>query len=153
MHGHGTHPPRAIGFLLGHAARRARGSLERELEPFGLRLQHFMLVMTLARSGPKSQQQLGDWLDVDRTTMVALVDQLESLGYAVREKDPSDRRAYLIDLTEAGRALLPKLRARAKAAERRTMAPLTDAEQETFRELLTKLAVASREEWAARGER
>jgi DNA-binding MarR family transcriptional regulator len=145
--GRGPHAgPPAIGFLLGHAARRARGSLERELEPYGMRLQHFMLAMALTRSGPRSQQQLGEWLGVDRTTMVALVDQLEESGYVVREKDPSDRRAYLISLTDEGRALLPKLRSRAKAAEKRTLAPLDESERELFRALLVKLVTSERPE-------
>jgi DNA-binding MarR family transcriptional regulator len=143
----GHQPPQAIGFLLGHAARRARGSLEEELEPFGLRLQHFMLVMALSRAGARSQQQLGDWLGVDRTTMVALVDQLERHGYATREKDPADRRAYLVELTDEGRALLPKLRSRASAAEKRTLAPLDAQERELFRELLVKLVIGSRGNW------
>ena len=103
-----------------------------------------MLVMSLARSGPKSQAKLGDWLGFDRTTMVALVDQLEAAGYAVREKDPDDRRAYLVGLTDEGRALLPKLKVRAKAAEQRTLEPLTPDEREVFRELLAKLVTAPR---------
>ena len=100
-----------------------------------------MLLMTLARSGPRSQQELGAWNRLDRTTMVALVDQLEAAGYARRERDPADRRAYLVDLTDEGRALLPKLKARAAAAEKQTLSPLSPEERRVFSELLMKLVM------------
>src|SRR5215469_925915 len=47
---------------------------------------------------------LGDMLRVDRTTMVSLVDDLERKGYVVRQRHPRDRRAFLVQPTEAGRA-------------------------------------------------
>jgi DNA-binding MarR family transcriptional regulator len=132
--------PRAIGFLLNKVTRRAGAALEHELEPFDLRLAHFMLLMTLARTGPQNQQRLGARLGFDRTTMVALVDHVEGAGYARRDRDPDDRRAYLVGLTDEARALLPKLRSRVAAAEKVVLAPLEPDEREVFRELLFKLA-------------
>ena len=41
---------------------------------------------------------------VDRTTMVAIVDELEAAGFVDRQRNPEDRRAYALEATDAGRA-------------------------------------------------
>jgi DNA-binding MarR family transcriptional regulator len=46
--------------------------------------------------GSLSQQAIGERLRIDRTTMVALIDDLERGGYVKRERNPHDRRAYVI---------------------------------------------------------
>jgi DNA-binding MarR family transcriptional regulator len=42
-------------------------------------------------------------LPAPHATLVALIDDLERAGYAKRERNPDDRRAYVISLTAAGR--------------------------------------------------
>jgi DNA-binding MarR family transcriptional regulator len=61
--------------------------------------------------GSLSQQAIGERLRIDRTTMVALIDDLERAGYVKRERNPDDRRAYVITLAAAGK------RAQARAEE------------------------------------
>jgi DNA-binding PadR family transcriptional regulator len=42
-------------------------------------------------------------LRIDRTTMVALLDDLEAKGYVARQRHPHDRRAFLVHRTDSGR--------------------------------------------------
>jgi DNA-binding MarR family transcriptional regulator len=42
-------------------------------------------------------------LRIDRTTMVALLDDLEAKGYVARQRHPHDRRAFLVHPTDSGR--------------------------------------------------
>jgi DNA-binding MarR family transcriptional regulator len=88
---------------------------------------------------PMTQKDLSDALGIDRTTMVALLDDLEDKGYAARQRHPHDRRAFLVHPTQAGR------RAQAAAVrildeqQRQFLAPLTAAEREQLAALLKRL--------------
>src|SRR5919202_3962418 len=57
------------------------------------------------------QQELGAKLGIDRSTMVSLIDELESRGLARRQPSASDRRAREIAITPKGRRLLKRARA------------------------------------------
>ena len=60
------------------------------------------MLAVLSELGSVSQQTLADVLAVDRSTMVAFVDELEEKGYVRRGHNPSERRAYAIEFTGAG---------------------------------------------------
>ncbi|MEW1797932.1 MULTISPECIES: MarR family winged helix-turn-helix transcriptional regulator [Streptomyces] len=69
--------------------------------------QHLVLKM-VAEVGPCSQRVLSDELRIDRTVMVGVCDGLEQAGHVRRERDPADRRAYAVTITESGRRLLAR---------------------------------------------
>jgi DNA-binding MarR family transcriptional regulator len=50
----------------------------------------------------RTQIQLAELADLDKTTMVVTVDKLEKAGWAVRRPSSTDRRARIIQVTEAG---------------------------------------------------
>lgn len=110
---------RRLGAALTWAAENAQEVANRALEPLGLTVKHFG-VMTFLRHEAEpdgerrswSQQAIGERLRIDRTTMVALIDDLERAGYVKRGRNRDDRRAYVITLTAAGR----KMQARAEEA-------------------------------------
>ena len=110
---------RRLGAVLGWAAQSAQEVADRALEPLELNVKHFAVLTFLRHEtepdrhgGSLSQQAVGERLRIDRTTMVALIDDLERAGYVKRERNPDDRRAYVITLTAAGR----KMQARAEEA-------------------------------------
>jgi DNA-binding MarR family transcriptional regulator len=74
---------------------------------------------------------------IDRTTMVALVDELERKRLLRRRADSADRRRNVITLTAAGRTTLRDAREIAEALER---GALSEAEAGQLRGLLSKLA-------------
>src|SRR5258706_11628903 len=55
------------------------------------------------RGGPMTQKALADARRIDRTTMVALLDDLQEKGYVTRQRHPHDRRAFLVRPTDSGR--------------------------------------------------
>ncbi len=112
------------------------------LEPLGLHPRHFALLNLLGVEGERSQQALGEVLQIDPSTMVAVVDDLESEGLAERRRNPDDRRAYSVRLTPRGRSQLTRGRRAAKKVEDRVLAPLEPAERKRLLELLHRLAVA-----------
>ncbi len=127
-----------LGALLHRAANGLTGELAARLQPFGLALPHYLLLLKLARAGPLSQMDLGDQACINRTRMVGLLDDLERQRLAERRRDPADRRVYIIHLTEPGRTLLTQARAAQAATEARWLETLTATEQVQFRDLLAR---------------
>jgi DNA-binding MarR family transcriptional regulator len=93
----------------------------------------------VAELEPMTQKALGDRLRIDRTTMVTLLDDLEAKGHVVRERHPSDRRAFLVHPTEAGRAAKERAIAILDQQQRRFLAPLNAAERRQLGTLLKRL--------------
>jgi len=86
-----------------------------------------------------SQQTLSDILVVDRSTMVAFVDELEAKGYVRRGRNPTDRRAYAIELTAPGANAQREAAGLLEDCERHYLDPLTAAERRTLLVLLGRL--------------
>lgn len=97
----------AVGSPLGYLLRVARtGALRLVLPdgtPVGEAHRDFALLSVLAKLGPRSQQQLADYLGINRTVMVKLIDGLEADGLVVRSRNTTDRRSYALAVTDAGR--------------------------------------------------
>jgi DNA-binding MarR family transcriptional regulator len=72
--------------------------------------------------------------------MTSLFDQREAAGLVPRRPGPADRRARQILLTEAGDAALREFGTRLSSVGEKLLAPLTDGEASTFRELLERVA-------------
>ena len=101
----------------------------------------YQVLAAAAREEPGSQLALAQHLGVDRTVMTYLLDSLAEAGLVERRPDPADRRARRIVATERGRVLLDGLGARLRAAEDHLLAGLDDADRQSFRALLQRVAV------------
>ena len=105
----------------------------------GLGGKGFGALIVLVQEGPLSQQRLGERQGIDRTTMVAVVDELERAGFVERRRDPSDRRAYSLQATASGRRVLQQAGEVAKRAEDEFLAPLPDADRRRLKQMLRTL--------------
>jgi DNA-binding MarR family transcriptional regulator len=106
------------------------------LETLGLTPALFGLLNVLAARDGAMQQELGSAMGVDPSTMVALIDGLESSGLAKRRPHPTDRRARAVTITPKGRRALERGRGMAAQVEDEVLRGLTADER---RELLTLL--------------
>lgn len=124
--------------LLGRLVQRR---LEQALSSAGLGLTpaQARVVVMLHFHGPLSQQSLAAHTDVDPSTLVSTLDVMEREGYARREKNPEDRRAYLVRLTERGERQVPRLFALWDEVEERLLAPLGDEERSRLHDSLSRL--------------
>jgi len=78
--------------------------MRKELADYNLTPPQFGLLASLWEKDGLSQVELGNILDVDRTTLTGIIDRLEKNALVQRETDPLDRRSKLIYLTDLGRA-------------------------------------------------
>ena len=131
-----------LGPLLGRAHEAHRAVVAEELGRLGLTPKGFGALTALDAEGPLPQIELARRQGIDRTTMVAVVDELEGLGAVRRERDERDRRAYAIELTTAGRRLLARARPVLRAAEEEFLAPLPARDRERLKDALRLLLEA-----------
>jgi MarR family transcriptional regulator, lower aerobic nicotinate degradation pathway regulator len=129
-----------VGFLLTMVRGGTLAICTEALSPLGLHVKQFGMLLVLASEGAHSQQFLSEWTRMDRTTMVALVDSLEERGYVRRERNPEDRRAYLVTITPGGRRALRRAETVMAKAESRVLASLSQGETKQLLELLAKVA-------------
>jgi DNA-binding MarR family transcriptional regulator len=130
----------APGFLLSWNGQRMAARFAEALDPLGLRPPHFG-VLTLIDAHPGStQQELVTRSLIDASSMVAVIDELESMGLAERRRHPDDRRKHSVYLTAGGRDTLERARKVAQSMAQEVFAPLDEGELETLRRLLRKLA-------------
>ncbi|WP_322059398.1 MarR family transcriptional regulator [Paraburkholderia sp. J63] len=86
-----------------------------------------------------NQRQLGDALDVDRSTIADLVARMVRNGLIERSDDPADKRSYVLFLTADGKKQLTVLRPRVEEVERILTARLSQKEGLELRRLLSAL--------------
>ena len=110
-------PQDVLGYLLKHAASRLAALTDAALEQYGIDSKELGVLRMLAYREPTSQLQLAQALDIDRTTMVALLDELERKGVLARRPDHSDRRRNVTELTERGLQIYDAAELEHQAAE------------------------------------
>ncbi|MWA05304.1 MarR family transcriptional regulator [Actinomadura sp. LD22] len=131
----GPLPPRLLGittFVLAQVGRAGRVRMGRLMDEHGLGLWHFAVLSALDDASPASQRELGTRLRIDPSDLVEVVGRLEAAGFVRRERDPSDRRRYVVEPTEAGRAELDAIGRRAAELDADLLAPLSAADRAEF---------------------
>ena len=93
--------------------------------------------MVIRLDRPRRMGDLARDLMALPSTVTAVADGLEAKGLALRERDPDDRRAWLLKLTDDGTALRTRMLEEAGSALRAATG-LSDDDIETFAALMRK---------------
>jgi MarR family transcriptional regulator for hemolysin len=90
--------------LVAHVAREWRRAVDGRLQAYGLTEATWLPLLRIARSeAPMRQNELAASLSLDGSSVVRLLDALETAGLVERGEDPADRRAKSLALTPRGR--------------------------------------------------
>ena len=123
------------GFLLRRAYARtmdfARTSLDADAN-----MRDVGVLTVLESHGPMSQGAVADRTQTNRTVMVKLAEALEAEGYLVRERNPADRRAYVLTITPSGRRRLADLLLELTDADAALNADLSSEQRDRLNTLL-----------------
>ena len=133
----------AHSYLASQVSKYGRRRLERVLREHGLALVHSAVLSAVDDLGPRSQQQLADSLDLDKSHLVGPIDHLEERNLVKRTRDPSDRRRNEIALTPAGKTLTAELRREGQRSQKGFLDALSPAEQKTLISLLQRVLAAN----------
>src|ERR1700704_1954798 len=110
------------------------------LAPLGIHPGHKVLLLELEGEGPRTQAQLAGASGYEPPTITMSVRQLESAGLVLRRPSPTDGRATIVELTDEGRALLPRLRSAWHAVAEQTVGGLASTPLEHLTDALIDLA-------------
>ncbi|HEX5406941.1 MAG TPA: MarR family transcriptional regulator [Pseudonocardiaceae bacterium] len=131
-------PRYEIGPLLHRAQRKAATAFTDALRPLGLQSKHFGALLVLRRGHGLSQRELIERLDSDKSSMVRMLDDLESRGLCVRTPDTQDRRAYSVRLTDTGHAVFEQAERHAMKVVDELLSGFTAEESQQLRDLLVR---------------
>jgi MarR family transcriptional regulator, lower aerobic nicotinate degradation pathway regulator len=117
------------------------GMLERRAAEHDLSLAATRLLGVLRDREP-TMHELARLLDLDKSSATGLVDRAERRGLVVRVPSPSDRRAVLVRLTDAGRALVAGAADLFAADVTAMLGGLPARDRATLSRLISRLLVA-----------
>jgi len=124
--------------LIDHLARRTLSRAESALDRQDLRPRALVALTLLRDHGSFSQQGLAAALQIDKTNLVGLLNDLEDGGLVARRRSPEDRRRHVVDITPAGEAKLADAEAALAAVEDDILRGLSEDERETLYQLLQR---------------
>lgn len=117
----------AFAPLVAHTGRQWRRALDLQLQPFGLTEASWLPLLHLARAhAPMRQKDLAASLALDNSSVVRLLDGLQSAGLIERREEASDRRAKAILLTREGRATVERVESVSQAVRAAALADVTE---------------------------
>ncbi|MFC4057141.1 MarR family winged helix-turn-helix transcriptional regulator [Planomonospora corallina] len=127
-----------LSFLLDHAGHVLRTRMAAALAEIGLTPRmHCVLVHALQEE--RTQIQLAELGDMDKTTMVVTVDALEEAGLAERRPSSTDRRARIVSVTEKGAETAKRSQEIVDDVHRAALGTLPDDEREVLVRALNRL--------------
>jgi DNA-binding MarR family transcriptional regulator len=114
----GDKAPSTLAFLLSQVGLHAARQFSERIAEVDLHPALFRVLNLVDAAEGRSQQAIGEAIEVPASRMVALVDELEQRGLVERRPHPTDRRIRTLYLTAKGRKTLARGREIAKAHER-----------------------------------
>ncbi|GAA2814308.1 MarR family transcriptional regulator [Kitasatospora sp. CM 4170] len=129
---------RDVSGLLDHASHVLATRMAAAFTGLGITPRAYS-VLFHAMEAERTQIQLAELADLDKTTMVVTVDELERAGLAERRPSATDRRARIVSVTEAGERAVERGTEIADRVHREVLESLPDAERAVFVSALSRL--------------
>ncbi len=130
----------SLSFLLSQVGGRSAQLFADLLHPLGVSPRAFGVLSNLAAEPLQTQQRLADALGIHRNNMVTLVDEMETAGWVRRNRSAVDRRAFQLELTRRGAAVVAKVARLIPDLDTAIGQGLTGAERAKLVALLAKTA-------------
>jgi MarR family transcriptional regulator, transcriptional regulator for hemolysin len=120
-----------LGLLLSQASHGLNVEMTARLQELDITPRAYCVLRT-ALEQPMSQGEIATACDLDKTTMVVTIDQLELAGWARRVSCPQDRRTRLIEVTPAGRKIVARAGKVVDAAQADLLAGLAPEQRDAL---------------------
>jgi DNA-binding MarR family transcriptional regulator len=131
---------RFIGYNMKRAYMQVQEDVAETLAPFGLRIGTFSALAVVIESPGISQSQLSQVLNIKRSGVVVVVDELEGAGVLERARVEGDRRAYSLRVTSEGERLWQRAARAVREHERALFAGLGEDDARALNDLLVQAA-------------
>lgn len=131
---------RNTGYLISRIGALGQRRFAERMATLGLTPRMWGALNVLDQEGALSQHALGRCVGMDPSSMVSTIDELEAKDLVQRRRDPSDRRAYALHMTEQGRDVLKRGRRLAREAQEELLGHLSAEERDQLHALLLRVA-------------
>ena len=129
-----------IGLFVTRRARMLSRAFDRALNAGGGSLPAWLVLASLKGGLHGTQREIADAVGIEGPTLTHHLNRMELAGLVTRERDPENRRAHLVELTEDGEREFMGLVRHVQAFDRRLRTGFSDEELATLRQLLDRLA-------------
>ena len=140
---HAEQPAIHTWLVLMKAHRTLSRHAVRSIEALRMCLSDFGILEALLHKGPQSVRELGRRIELTSGAMTTAIDRLEARNLVGRADHATDRRAWVIHLTPAGKTLITKVFAGHQQAMEKAMSGLSRGERATLTDLLKRLGTSA----------
>jgi MarR family transcriptional regulator for hemolysin len=128
-----------LGFLLHDVARFLRKRFEQHARGLGLTRSGWQVLAFLAPNEGIHQAGLADILDLEAITLARILDKLEACNLVERRPHPTDRRVWLLYLTEQAHPMLAQMRVLGDRTRAEALQGIPDAARELLMQSLATM--------------
>ena len=129
----------SLGFLISDVSRLMRRRFDERAREVGATRAQWRTLTTLSRNEGLNQGALADLLEVEPITLCRMIDRLEESGLVERRRDPADRRAWQLFLTDKSKPILDDLRRMADDLFVHVLSGLDDSERQALGKSLERM--------------
>ena len=129
----------SLGFLISDVSRLMRRRFDERAREVGATRAQWRTLTTLSRNEGLNQGALADLLEVEPITLCRMIDRLEESGLVERRRDPADRRAWQLFLTDKSKPILDDLRRMADDLFVHVLSGLDDLERQALGKSLERM--------------
>jgi MarR family transcriptional regulator, transcriptional regulator for hemolysin len=127
-----------LSYLFSHAGHVLATQMAAAFAEIGITPRAYC-VLFHALEAERSQIQLAEISDLDKTTMVVTLDELEKAGLAERRPSNTDRRARIVAVTETGERAVTEGAKIADRVHRSVLNALPEEQRQVLMDALTRL--------------
>ncbi|HET8926842.1 MAG TPA: MarR family winged helix-turn-helix transcriptional regulator [Microbacterium sp.] len=138
----GTVVAHDTAFLLARANALSLTAVNAALEPLGLKVRSYSVLAVAVAGVRPTQRELSDFLRLDPSQIVSLIDELEKAGLATREPAQNDRRVNVVAATDEGRSVYKRAREATQRAEVECFGALGESDLAQLKTMLSALSAA-----------
>ena len=93
----------------------------------------------LAKEGPMNQRDLQDEMEITSSSASDLLKKMEEHGFITRTANPSNAKAYIVEITDLGKEKNKELKKEKTKKTKALFSALTEEEKTQFADMLDKI--------------
>jgi len=128
-----------LPFEIAETAHALRKAFDRRASALGVTRAQWKVLFRLTRFPGLRQVELADMLDVEPITLCRIVDRLEEAELVERRRDPEDRRAWRLQVTDKAKPLVERLKSLGSELVGEAFADIDRSELDQVRGVLARV--------------
>jgi MarR family transcriptional regulator for hemolysin len=129
-----------LSFFMNSLTKRYVGALRKMLPDQDLDRYYYTLLIINETPQPVTQQFIADFLKIDKTSMVRVIDYMSDKGFVKRKACPEDRRKHSLVLTEKAKKALPEITKALEELNSQCFKGCSEKEKQEFFSMLEKMS-------------